>query len=60
MLLYEATHRVINKEIVSDPLIMVITAAFGLFCNIIMAKVLHSSPGGNDDGHGHGGGNLFH
>ena len=35
---------------------MVITAAFGLFCNLVMAKVLHSSPSG---GHDHGG-NLFH
>jgi zinc transporter 2 len=61
-LLYEATHRIIGKEMVEDPLIMVITAAFGLFCNIVMAKVLHSTPGGDhDDGHGHShGGNLFH
>lgn len=45
---------------VEDPLIMVITAAFGLFCNIVMAKVLHSTPGGEDEhGHSHGG-NLFH
>lgn len=35
---------------------MVITAGFGLFCNLVMAKVLHSSPSGG--GHGHG--NLFH
>ena len=35
---------------------MVITAAFGLFCNLIMAKVLHTSPTGDDNNHG----NLFH
>ena len=39
-----------------DPLIMVITAAFGLLCNIAMAKVLHTSPTG-DDSHNN---NLFH
>ena len=56
ILLYEATIRVINKEIVKDPLIMLITAVFGLVCNLVMAKVLHSSPtGGNDHG-----GNIFH
>jgi zinc transporter 2 len=42
---------------VEDPLIMVITAGFGLFCNIVMAKVLHSTPGNAEDSHG---GNLFH
>lgn len=41
-LVYEATHRIINKEPVGDPLVMLITAAFGLICNIVMAKVLHS------------------
>jgi len=58
LLLYEATTRVVNKTIVSDPLIMVITAAGGLVCNFAMAKVLHSSPGhshaGHDHGHSHG------
>lgn len=42
LLIYEATVRVIDKEAVQDPLIMLITAAFGLFCNLVMAKVLHS------------------
>ena len=56
MLIYEATERIINKIPVKDPLIMVITAAFGLFCNLIMAKVLHTSPTGDDNNHG----NLFH
>lgn len=41
ILLYEAIIRVINKEIVKDPLIMLITAGFGLCCNLIMAKILH-------------------
>lgn len=56
LLLYEATDRIVKKAMVTDPLVMLITAAFGLFCNIVMAKVLHSSPSG---GHDHGG-NLFH
>ena len=33
---------------------MLITAGIGLVCNIIMAKVLHSSPGGHAGcSHGH-------
>lgn len=55
LLLYEATDRVINKVIVTDPLIMLITAGFGLVCNLLMAKILHSSPTGGDD---HG--NIMH
>ncbi|KAL4497071.1 hypothetical protein ABPG72_002227 [Tetrahymena utriculariae] len=58
LLLYEATHRVITKEAVNEPLYMLITAGFGLFCNIVMAKVLHSAPGhshhGCSHGHSHG------
>ena len=65
LLFYEATMRVIQKSIVTDSLIMLITAGFGLFFNIVMAKVLHSSPGHNHDhgdehghaGHSHGQGN---
>jgi zinc transporter 2 len=56
MLLYEATHRIIVKEFVQDPLIMLITAGGGLLCNIAMAKVLHSGPGH----HHHGGGSCPH
>ena len=55
LLLYEATMRIINKSIVTDPLIMLITAVFGLVCNLVMAKILHTSPTG--EGHG---GNIFH
>lgn len=60
VLLYEATNRIINKSIVTDPLFMLITSVFGLVCNICMAKVLHSAPGhshghchGHDHGHSH-------
>ena len=60
-LLYEATMRIVEKTMVSDPLFMLATAIFGLVCNIGMAKVLHSAPGhshshggcGHDHGHGH-------
>ncbi|CAD8113490.1 unnamed protein product [Paramecium sonneborni] len=55
LLLYEATQRIINKTLVTNPLIMLITAGFGLFCNLVMAKVLHSSPsGGHSHDHHHG------
>lgn len=43
-LVFEAVHRVIEPEEV-DGEFMLVTAVFGLLCNIIMAKVLHSSPG---------------
>jgi len=41
-LVFEATHRIVNKEPVTNPTVMLITAGFGLFCNLVMAKVLHS------------------
>jgi len=47
VLVYEATVRIIDKTIVQDPLIMLITAGFGLFCNLVMAKILHSGPAGD-------------
>jgi len=60
VLLYEATMRIINKSVVTEPLFMLITAVFGLVCNLCMAKVLHSAPGhshghchGHDHGHSH-------
>jgi zinc transporter 2 len=43
-LLFEAVHRIIDPQEV-DGQFMLVTAVFGLLCNIIMAKVLHSSPG---------------
>lgn len=43
-LIYEATMRIINKSAVDNPVIMLGTAGFGLFCNLVMAKVLHSRP----------------
>jgi zinc transporter 2 len=46
VLVYEATIRIINKSIVNQPLIMLITAGFGLFCNLVMAKILYSGPAG--------------
>ena len=52
LLFYEATIRIIEKSVVNDPLIMLVTAVFGLFCNLVMAKVLHSSPGHHHH-HGH-------
>lgn len=39
---------------VTDPFFMLMTAVFGLVCNIGMAKVLHSSPGHSHAGHSHG------
>ena len=43
-LLFEAVNRVIEPQEVNGEF-MLVTAVFGLLCNIIMAKVLHSSPG---------------
>lgn len=65
-LIYEAILRVINKPDV-DGKIMLITAVFGLCCNLIMMNMLHERPegagklghgatcGGHGPGKGHGG-----
>lgn len=57
----ESTHRIINKEFVEKPLIMLIAAAADLFVNLSIYKVLHEGPGhshgllgGHCHGHGHG------
>lgn len=52
-LVYEAILRIITPTDV-DGKIMLITSIIGLIVNLIMAKVLHSSPGhSHDHGHGH-------
>lgn len=48
-LFYEATMRIINKEFVEDPKVMLIVAGAGLGINIIMYFVLHTG-----SGHSHG------
>jgi ABC-type nickel/cobalt efflux system permease component RcnA len=54
LLFYEATKRIINKSIVDKPLVMILIAAFGLCCNLVMGKILHSGHGGHDHGDSHG------
>lgn len=49
-LVYEAAERVVSHDEV-DGKLMFITAIFGLVCNLVMMKVLHS---GHDHDHGHG------
>ena len=46
---YEATLRIMDKEFVEKPFVMLITAGAGLLVNIIMYKVLHGA-----GSHGHG------
>lgn len=41
-LIYEATLRVISKQFVAEPLVMLIVGAGGLVINIIMYMVLHT------------------
>lgn len=41
-LFIEATERILNKEVVEKPSYMLITSIFGLGCNLIMMKILHS------------------
>lgn len=55
-LFVEATERIINQEKVENPLYMLITAVFGLGCNLVMMKILHSgdTPGHECCGHDHG------
>ena len=58
-LVYEAILRIMTPSPV-DGWIMFGTALFGLFCNIIMAKVLHGGAGGHDHGSGGHGGHGGH
>lgn len=48
-IIYEATLRIINKEFVAKPAIMLITAIAGLLINVILYKILH---GGSSHSHG--------
>jgi len=41
-LVYEAIHRIINKEYEIEGTIMLIVAVVGFICNILMGHVLHS------------------
>lgn len=42
ILLIEATERVINKEAVKEPKWMLYTSIFGILCNLVMVKIIHS------------------
>lgn len=48
-LIYEATNRIIHKEFVKSPLVMLIVAGAGLPINIVMYFVLHA---GGEHSHG--------
>ena len=48
-LIYEATKRIINKQFVKEPIVMLIVAGVGLPVNIIMYFILHS---GSSHSHG--------
>ena len=52
-LIYEASMKIYLNEKVTDPLIMLIVAIFGLISNLVMGHVLHSA-GGHHHGHSHG------
>lgn len=57
--MYEATLRVINKDFVEKPFVMLIAAGGGLIVNIAMYKILHGGATHShgllaDDCHGHG------
>ncbi len=54
----EATSRIIHKDVVNSPGIMLLTSFFGLGCNLVIMKILHGDPDGghscsHDHGHGH-------
>lgn len=51
-IVYEAFYRVFNPEVINGG-IMLMTAVFGLICNLIMAKVLHHSHGAHGHDHSH-------
>ena len=48
-IIYEATLRIVNKEIVKQPVIMLITSVVGLLINVVLYKILH---GGSSHSHG--------
>lgn len=48
-IMIEATQRIINKEFVERPAIMLITAIAGMLINVILYKILH---GGASHSHG--------
>lgn len=48
-IMIEATQRIINKEFVERPAIMVITAIAGMLINVILYNILH---GGSSHSHG--------
>jgi zinc transporter 2 len=54
-LLYEAIKRMIVPQKVAGGL-MLFTSIIGLFCNLVMAKVLHERASGASFGHSHGAG----
>lgn len=53
LFIYEGVEKILNPRPV-DGKIMFITACFGLGCNLVMMKILHSH--GHDHGHDHGNG----
>ena len=62
-LVYEAIDRIINQNFTIDKYFMLGTACFGLLCNLVMGKILHSGHGhghGHDHGHDHGHGHGHH
>lgn len=40
-IIYQATMRIVHKEFVRQPVIMLITAGVGLLINIILFNILH-------------------
>ena len=60
-LLYKATERIINKNFVKDPTIMLYTAIIGMIINLIIYKIIHTGEehshglmsGGHDHDHNH-------
>jgi cation diffusion facilitator family transporter len=55
-LFIEATRRMVHQDIVEEPKYMLMTSIFGLGCNLIIMKILHSDPHGGHAGcsHSHG------
>lgn len=47
--MYESTHRIVNKEFVEKPLVMLVAAGADLVVNIAIFKVLHE---GHNHSHG--------
>ena len=60
LLMWEAVERIITNDLEVEGNVMFYTACFGLFCNLVMVKVLHGQDGHHHHGCSHSHGHHHH